>query len=506
MPGEQTETQETESLEPGEEPNADFTFVYPKAGNYRSIADVNAFNTVKETNTANNEEILNVTVNPAKIDLVFNGPITPNPDPMHFKEPGTETVKVRNNGPIATGSFAVQLEPKEKAAKLTKTVPGLNVGEETTLTYPVTYTKSGSYTATAVIDPFDQVVKTITPDEESDTINVAPVDLGFVGGITVSPNPIFSKEEGTESVTVKDFGPGGTGGPFSVQLESKKKGFKQTKTVSAGLKAGEQVTLTFPVEYGKAGSYTATAVIDPFNQVDKTTTPDEESEPINVEATSASINVKLNSFDAIADPGGYEEWKLVELSKSKGFTCTFVFEDAGKTLVNQTFKNVDCNETGEFYEENEIENYPTFGLGANLVVNASTEEGGPSIAGSVALTIDKNILGDITNFGFAGITTFITTPTEYLHPPVTKKAESMGCSNSSKEEVNKGHCYNAYYELELLGHVGGAALPKGAVSQAASTLGQTEAQISKLWHTAGVDAAKLPNKHGLRVHFRSHKG
>ena len=89
----------------------------------------------------------------------------------------------------------------------------------------------------------------------------------------MNPNPIVSKEEGTESVTVRDSGPGGTNGPFSVQLEPKAKGLKQTKVVSAGLKAGEETTVTFPVEYPKAGSYIATAVIDPFNQVDKTTTP-----------------------------------------------------------------------------------------------------------------------------------------------------------------------------------------------------------------------------------------
>ena len=154
----------------------------------------------------------------------------------------------------------------------------------------------------------------------------------------MNPNPIFSKEAGTESVTVRDFGPGGTNGPFSVQLEPKEKGLKQTKVVSGGLKSGEQITLTFPVEYGKAGSYTAKAVIDPFNQVDKTTTPDEESEPINVEATSASLNVKLNNFQALLTPGGYEEWEVIELAKSKGYSCTFEFEDAGKRSSTRRWK------------------------------------------------------------------------------------------------------------------------------------------------------------------------
>ena len=50
--------------------------------------------------------------------------------------------------------------------------------------------------------------------------------------------------------------------------------------ISAGLKSGQQVTVSFPVTYFKAGTYTATAVIDPFNQVDKTVTPDELSQSV----------------------------------------------------------------------------------------------------------------------------------------------------------------------------------------------------------------------------------
>ena len=80
-----------------------------------------------------------------------------------------------------------------------------------------------------MIDPTNQVVKTITPDEESATIDVAAVDLGFVGGITVSPNPMVSKEEGTESVTVKDFGAGSTGGPFAIQLNRKRKASRRRR-------------------------------------------------------------------------------------------------------------------------------------------------------------------------------------------------------------------------------------------------------------------------------------
>ena len=46
----------------------------------------------------------------------------------------------------------------------------------------MTYCKAGAYTANAMIDPFDQIVKAFEPVEESETINVAPVDLGSSEG------------------------------------------------------------------------------------------------------------------------------------------------------------------------------------------------------------------------------------------------------------------------------------------------------------------------------------
>ena len=480
VPGEQTETQETESLEPGEERELHFTFVYPKAGNYRSIADVNAFNTVKETNTANNEEILNVTVNPAQIDLVFTTPITSNPNPLVFKEAGTESFKVRNNGPIATGSFAVQLTPQEKGITQTKTVPGLNVGEETTLTYNVKYNKAGNYTATAVIDPTNQVVKTVTPDEESSTITVAPIDLGFVGPIVVSPSPMISKEEGTESVTVKDFGPGATGGSFAVTLTPQAKGFKQTKIVPE-LKSGEQVTLTFPVEYAKPGSYTATAAIDPSNQVDKTVTPDEQSQGVTVEPKSASVNVKLKTFKPVTDPHGYQEWRVSMIVYDKGASCSLetVIGELGEG--QEPIKNVACAGTGSTYEENYV-NGGEGPLAANLSVGLHLEEEAPIVAASLGISFDRGgIITHLEDIGIPGIAPFLSTRSDYIHPSGPKTVDGKACFESNGTEVNKGNCYNAEFETELLGHVGSNVITsKAAEKRATSTVNQALAEITEL--------------------------
>ena len=144
VPGNQTLTQETGPLGPGEERELTFSFTYPKPGNFRSVADVDAFNTVKETNEANNERILNVTVQPAKIALFFTKQITFSPAQPIVGEKATATVTIRNFGPIATEAFAVQLTPQEGGFTQTQFVNGLNVGEERTLTFSVTYSKKGS--------------------------------------------------------------------------------------------------------------------------------------------------------------------------------------------------------------------------------------------------------------------------------------------------------------------------------------------------------------------------
>jgi subtilase family serine protease len=174
VPGNQTLTQSTGPLGPGESRELTFSFTYPKPGNFRSIGDADAFNNVKETNEANNERILNVTVAPAHIALDFVSPITFSPAQPVIGEKATASYTIRNDGPIASEAFAVQLTPQQEGFKQTQFVSGLNPGEERTFTFPVTYLKKGQFTATAVIDPFNQIVKTVTPDEESASVTVVP--------------------------------------------------------------------------------------------------------------------------------------------------------------------------------------------------------------------------------------------------------------------------------------------------------------------------------------------
>ena len=93
-------------------------------------------------------------------------------------------------------------------------------------------------------------------------------------------------------------------------------------------------------------------MIDPFNQVVKTVTPDEESASVTVVPKSASLNLKLSHVHDVANPGGYQEWVVFLLAFHPGANCTISIKiEVPRAVRIQTrLKNVSCTETGETYE------------------------------------------------------------------------------------------------------------------------------------------------------------
>jgi subtilase family serine protease len=377
VPGVQTLTQQTGPLGPGESRELTYSFTYPKAGNFRSIAQADAFNTVKETNKANNELILNITVLPAHIDLGFTGPIKFSPAQPVVGEKATATFTIRNFGPIASEGFAVQLTPQQEGFTQTQFVPGLNVGEEKTLTFPVTYFKKGSYTATAVIDPFNQVVKTIAPDEESQPVTVVP--------------------------------------------------------------------------------------------------------------KSAQLSLKLSAVEDLANPHGYQEWQVFLLAYQPGATCTIFLKistPVSSTEFKKEFKNVTCASTGGTLREKFFN--PGERRATNATVGLSLEENTPLVAATFAMNICQGLCLDIK---FPGETTLIEPRTEYLHPfSGEKEEEGKGCEEG---KLNEGHCYNAFFQLSLLGHVGQAAVAQGPTTQAMSAVAQVPTELAKLTSSGGGGSSKV---------------
>jgi hypothetical protein len=173
--GPHTVSQETGPLGPGASREIRLLYTFPLAGNFRTLAHVDAFNAVNESNETNNLKILNVTVDPAPIDLVidsFNVPANP-----VRGVPTTATITVRNAGPIATGAFAVQWKPTpNELFPPLAFVNGLNPGESRTVSLTATYFNLGTFTTTATVDVFNQVVEPLGENNNtvSKTVTVVP--------------------------------------------------------------------------------------------------------------------------------------------------------------------------------------------------------------------------------------------------------------------------------------------------------------------------------------------
>jgi hypothetical protein len=271
-----------------------------------------------------------------------------------------------------------------------------------------------------------------------------------------------------------------------VQLTPQEEGFPQTQFVN-GLNVGEERTLTFPVTYSKKGTYTATAVIDPFNQVVKTVTPDQEQQSVTVVPKSATVKVTLDHFHVIALPSGYEEWKMLELLFDPSAHCTFKFEIeilGSKKTFEATLKDVNCTETGKRYEEKFV--HPGEELPAGLSLQVHLEENTPLVAAAVGLSLNKDIFGILTNIGLPGIAPLINSRPEYLHPPSgLQKIEGMGCAQENKTVVNGGHCFDAFFGVSLLNHVGMNATP-ASTKAASETVEQGLATLGELGRAAAT--------------------
>lgn len=360
VPSVQTLSEETGPLGPGESRTIDFAFTYPQAGNFRSIAHADSFNTVNETNEANNDRILNVTVQPAPIDLVFDGPIVFNPAQPVRGVNATASVTVRNAGPIATGSFGVQ----------------------------------------------------------------------------------FKSQDG-------DF-------------------FPQTQFVN-GLNPGETRTLSFTVNYFAAGSFTATATLDVFNQVNEAAPGGEannvENQGVTVVPQSATLNVTLDNltvFNDLDPPpifAGDGEWHAILFAVFDPTASCDVNVDVNTLHIHQTIPSVRCLPT---IDGGSVDDHDGRGgnISLNRTIQVKLEEATPLIAAVAALEEDT-LVPD-----FGGFATFLSFKPDYLHLSGAQTLPGMGCATislipPSSSPVSGGHCYDAHLSVTPVSVVG-PALAAGA--------------------------------------------
>ncbi len=152
VPGVGTLTQQVNSLGAGASAVVTFTFQYPQAGAFHTVANVDAFNTISETNETNNLFIKDITVNPGNIDLIITQFDISPASPKRFQQV-TATITVKNNGALATGFFKVQWKLSSTDTSGPSTwIAGLNPGESKTVTLKGIYFTPGTFTTQAIVD------------------------------------------------------------------------------------------------------------------------------------------------------------------------------------------------------------------------------------------------------------------------------------------------------------------------------------------------------------------
>jgi minor extracellular serine protease Vpr len=175
-PSPSTLSRQIDSLGAGQSVDVPFDFVYHQFGNFRTVAKVDAFNSVAESNEANNLRIVNVVVRPAPIDLVITS-FTISPTSPIRGSKATASITVRNLGTYPTGSFYVQWKPTGKDAGTGKLalVQGLNAfgqpNDSLTVQLDAAFFVAGPYTSWAMVDAFNQVIETNELNNEA-TLNV----------------------------------------------------------------------------------------------------------------------------------------------------------------------------------------------------------------------------------------------------------------------------------------------------------------------------------------------
>ena len=152
VPSVGTLTKQVNSLGANGTTNVVFTFVYPIEGNFHTIAQVDAFNTVFETNETNNLYIKDFSVVSDNLDLTVTGFSLSPSNPDRFGTV-TATITVKNVGDLPVSWFQVQwLLSTTDSSGPTYWVPGLNPGESKTFTLKGIYWLSGTFTTKVTVD------------------------------------------------------------------------------------------------------------------------------------------------------------------------------------------------------------------------------------------------------------------------------------------------------------------------------------------------------------------
>ncbi|HEX3540141.1 MAG TPA: CARDB domain-containing protein [Acidimicrobiales bacterium] len=161
VPSAQTLSSQVNGLAAGATTTVTFSFSYPKFGDFRTLAQVDPLNAVKENNKTNNDVLLPLTVQPGDVDIDITS-FSVNPNPALWLKSASATITVTNDGTYPAGNFAIQWKMASgDSGGPAAFLPGLLPGDSATVTLKGTYFSPGVFTTEAVVDPFNQLTEPV---------------------------------------------------------------------------------------------------------------------------------------------------------------------------------------------------------------------------------------------------------------------------------------------------------------------------------------------------------
>lgn len=459
----------------------EFTNVFKTSGTYEGTVTIDPTHKIKE---------LFATEKTAKTDLVIPEPtVDLTVTNINVVEPVTQGVPaqifvtVQNLGDYESPSFVTAWNPNSPfgvsgsgSQTIAKETGPLGSGEERTIKFEFAYAKAGLYRSVAEVN-YGRAVKETNYANNALlyelNVNKAKIALEFQSGIEVSPSPpLFVKQKGTASFTVVNNGPIATGA-FQVQFQQEAGGTKQTKSI-AGLNVGESKQETFSLDYGKAGNYVASAVIDPADAVEKTVSPDEETRNIEVKQKTAEIKLTNNEVHVKYDPGNktpgvkgaeqFTEWRVYLFAYDPGKSCKVESKSFSGEPITKTMSNLapeggvnkgPCPSTGKSFVTG-------VGPGSTLTLPETTvnlTEEQPLYAKTKATSYKLNT-GKVTHeeTSAPGEALLKLSRPQYVagfsNPYLSL---GTGCHDANGNEEQSGDCYN--WETDLEAGAGGIVGP-----------------------------------------------
>ena len=170
-----TVTKQVDNLPAGQSTHVVFTYAYPAFGNFSTLTTVDPRNTVAETNEANNQALLPVTVAPANVDLYVTS-CSVSPGSIKRFGQATATITVVNNGTFPSGPTTVAWNPTGSSGfSPSAAIPALTPGGSRTVQLKSTFWSLGTFTGAATVDPNNRVVEPY--GEGNNTSSCSPISV-----------------------------------------------------------------------------------------------------------------------------------------------------------------------------------------------------------------------------------------------------------------------------------------------------------------------------------------